>query len=481
MRRTFFFLFSVFALPALAANYNVSLSVGTGTTTLPTASTWTGKTGDGKFSTAGNWWGGAVPNSTKTAIFDSHFCSTHCDVTMDAAVSVQGLILTAAFPGTLTQSAGVTVTIGSSGWSQAGGSFVGSSSGDAITMNGSVTLTGGSFKATSGTMTVVTDWRLSGSTTFNANSGLFQMQGACSSYVFIPGTVTYNNVSITASCATYNFSGGTMSIQGNLTLNSGSSPSLTNGTLNVYGNLTLTSGTSSGSAVIQMAGNIAGQTVTGAAGTRISNLTIAAGGNNVTFSGTISIGASYIVASVGTLTTTGSALVFGGFCSSVSVTPGTALYNDITFVNSCFTYDLGGGTMNVGGTLSLKNGTVNNGIFKAYGNVDISGTGTSGSAQLQLVGTSSTTVNASASFVPYGNVTINKTGGAGVTLAGAVSWNGGSQSTTLTAGTIDMAGFAMTVHSLALGGNTLTKNGGTLTVNGSVAATGSLYGGTVAP
>jgi hypothetical protein len=62
-----------------------------------------------------------------------------------------------------------------------------------------------------------------------------------------------------------------------------------------------------------------------------------------------------------------------------------------------------------------------------------------------------------------------------LTLASAVLINGAGQNLTLTAGNLNMNGYALTV------GNTMTKAAGVLTVNGTVVGTGALYGGTVVP
>jgi len=111
--------------------------------------TWIGATGDGLWSTAGNWHGGIVPTATDRAIFGSN-CGVNCAVTIDADASVSGVLLQPAYTGTITQAAGRTITIGASGWAHGGGTFVADNS--AITISGPLTVTGGTFTGSSGTV-----------------------------------------------------------------------------------------------------------------------------------------------------------------------------------------------------------------------------------------------------------------------------------------------------------------------------------------
>ncbi len=81
----------------------------------------------------------------------------------------------------------------------------------------------------------------------------------------------------------------------------------------------------------------------------------------------------------------------------------------------------------------------------------------------------------------YPGTTITVNNASSVLTLGSSIALGASQGINVTAGSVNMAGYALTAKSLSLNGNTLTKNAGTLTVNGTVVGTGSLYGGTVNP
>src|SRR5262249_39878918 len=53
--------------------------------------TWTGATGDHKWSTAGNWSTGVKPGASDTAIFNSACAGANCNVDIDQLVNVNGV------------------------------------------------------------------------------------------------------------------------------------------------------------------------------------------------------------------------------------------------------------------------------------------------------------------------------------------------------------------------------------------------------
>jgi hypothetical protein len=488
----------------------------------PTAHTWTGKAGDGNFNTAGNWWGGAVPISTSVAVFDYHYCSTHCNITLNANINVKGFTINSYYPGTITQPAGNTITIGTTGWTQAGGVFVGGNS--AITNNGIFTLSGGSFTSTSGTLTFNgSAWSLLNSPTFNANSGTINFPLTTT---ITPGTVSYNNVTFSGALKTFNLNSGTMTVNGTLLLNNtsagGNNNSINSGTIMAYGNVTSNGSSSAGflgSAVIQVAGNAAGQTISSnAAVNTIPNLIIAAGSNPVTFGSIVSVYGTYTLNSVGTFNSGGSTLIFS---VGATITPGTVSYNNVTFSGAGQTFNLNSGTMTVNGTLLLNNtsaggnnDTINSGTIMAYGNVSSTGGGSSGgfigSATVQVAGnaagqtiSSNAAVNkipnlviaAGANPVTFG-ATISVSGGftmtsvgtftttgstlilnSGLTMVpGTVSYNnvtftGVAQIFSLSGGTLNVNGTLLLANTS--GGSNCTLNSGTIMAYGNVSATGS--------
>ncbi len=452
------------------------------------AFTWMGGGGNTAWSTAGNWAGGAAPGSGNMAVFDAN-CSSNCSPTTTAAVSIQGIKILSGYTGTITQGA-FTFTVGTSGWIQSGGTFLGNNAGTAMSVTNSFTVSGGSFTSTSGTLTIVSTAGIVLSVTgsaFTANGGILAFSsGWVASSSITPGTSTYNNVTFNSNNVTTTLNSGTMKVGGSLTFSDGGyGDTFNSGTFSVSGNVTgNTTGPVLGSALVSMAGSAGGQTVNAGA---YPKLAIVAGANNVTLSGTITVGA-YSVTSVGTLTTTGSTLVINLAFNSgtISIPFGSATYNNITLKANQATYDLGGSTVNISGNLllyALNYGmTVNNGTLAVAGNVTTNTTAGAigGTAAVTMNGAASTTVTITAGSYPTGNVVVNKTGGTYITLATNVSWNNVGQSTSVTSGSISMAGFNLTLKSLTLSaGTSITRTGGTLTVNGSVIGAGAYSGGTI--
>jgi hypothetical protein len=108
-----------------------------------TSDTWTNGGGDNNWNTAANWSTGAVPGARALAIFSA---SNTANCTINATVNVAGIQIASGYTGTITQNNSETITIGTSNYSQAGGTFAGSSNtGDVIVDNGNFSLTGGTF------------------------------------------------------------------------------------------------------------------------------------------------------------------------------------------------------------------------------------------------------------------------------------------------------------------------------------------------
>jgi hypothetical protein len=623
----FYFLDTAAGSHALAVAATTFTAANQTETIATNAYVWTGNGGNANWATAGNWSGGAAPNSsTAIAIFDGT-CSSNCSPTIAAAVvanAVGGVRFSSGYAGTITQNTGSALNVGSTGWVQLGGTFVGSSGGDAINITNSLVVTGGSYQSTSGTLTLAASGtytpvthRIGASATFLANGGTFYFNGACATNYLTPGTSSYKNITFAGVCSTITMTGN-LTASGNFLIpNTGNDITVNSGTIYVGGNVSI-SGTNvpfHGTAVIELTGSATGQTITTSGTSTLGNVKISAGANNVTLSGTVGIYGNYVVNTVGTLTTTGSTLALGSNCTNITITPGTATYNNVSFLSYCSTYDLGGGTLTMSGNLSFTASSssdyavLNSGTIAVGGNVNsnytaavagsavvqltgkaggqtVTGTNTGGVPNLTIVagannvtltgplamgnyirtsagtitatsaamklrgptvtvgaetfssatfggnctvitlsgsmnisgsvtfndactgalnggtllvkgnltvtawsaGTTAITLNgttqqslnqAAGNTFPAGTFTLNNA--AGLLLGTAVSLNGATQSTTVTSGNISMAGNALTLHALALGGKTVTKSGGTLTVNGTVVGTGSLYGGTVSP
>ena len=237
----------------------------------PYSYAWTGQGSDSNWSTGGNWGGGSPPSSSNMAIFSPSFCTgTQCNVTISSDVNIAGISIFSGYTGTITQSSGTSMTVGSwsqaggtftqssgtsitvgsswssdfhqssgtsitvgSSWSQSGGTFVGSSSSsDTMTINpsglfGFFTLSGGSFTSTAGTLTLMDNYNgiyepqynfvVSGGATFNANSGTVHLLcgdfGVCN---LSPNGISFDNLNIEGGFATTNMTG-TATVNGQLT------------------------------------------------------------------------------------------------------------------------------------------------------------------------------------------------------------------------------------------------------------------------
>jgi hypothetical protein len=71
-----------------------------------------------------------VPVSTDAVFFDPGYSTANC--TINANISVKGISINSGYTGTVTQSSGNTVTVGTSGYSQADGAFAGGGFGDSV-------------------------------------------------------------------------------------------------------------------------------------------------------------------------------------------------------------------------------------------------------------------------------------------------------------------------------------------------------------
>lgn len=370
---------------------------------------WTGGGGDGNWSTGANWSGGAGPGASNIAVFDGT-CISNCSATINANISIGGIRMAAGYTGTITQAAGITISVGSNGWTQIAGTFMGGNS--SITLNGPFNLAGGTFTSTSGTLyESSTAWIISGSPTFNHNSGTLYFSANCS---IVPGLATYHHVTFYGAAKTFNLSGGTLTMDGDLLLNNisagGSIDYINTGTILVSGNVSSIGASVGfqGSAIIQLSGNATGQTVSSNSPVNtIPNLTIAAGTNPVTLGSTVAVYGNYTMTSVGTFNTAASTLVF---TNSATIIPGNFGYNNVTFgviTGGGYVYNLAGGTLTVNGNLILNNNTgggtansINSGTIVVYGDLTSTGSGGSGytgSVTIQLAGNvAGQTVNSNA-------------------------------------------------------------------------------------
>ncbi|MCB0479640.1 MAG: hypothetical protein KDC84_15845, partial [Crocinitomicaceae bacterium] len=134
--------------------------------------TWTNGNTTNLWSDPLNWSSGTIPGAADVATFNA---TSVANCNLDVVANVAGFNIQAGYTGIITQNAGITITIGSSNFSQAGGTFTGGNSNIDIN-SGSFSLSGGSFLSTTATLFV--------GGTFSANTTLF---------THTAGTFTHNN------------------------------------------------------------------------------------------------------------------------------------------------------------------------------------------------------------------------------------------------------------------------------------------------
>lgn len=135
-----------------------------------TVRTWTNANGTGLWSDPLNWSGNTVPTTTANRALFNGTSTANC--TIDVNVSCDGIEITSAYSGTITQSGSVTISLDNSDYIQGGGTF-NCGSGSFSTVNGGIfTLSGGSFNQSSGNISLNGTASISGGT-FTGGSGTF--------------------------------------------------------------------------------------------------------------------------------------------------------------------------------------------------------------------------------------------------------------------------------------------------------------------
>ncbi len=381
--------------------------------------TWTGLGLTNNWNDAGNWLGGLIPGAADVATFDA---TGSKNATINAAINVAGISVTSGYGGTITQAPGIAATVGATGFNQAGATFVGGTS--AITMNGPLTLSGGSFTSTAGTLTVTGATTVTGGS-FTANGGSTTFSGGAAT-IDTAGLVTLNNATFAA----------TKTIAAGTTLTVGGTLSLTGGSLNGAGTVAARGainqalGYGGGTATLLINGAGA-QTLTGASTTASGNLPLVVinkPSGTLTLAGTLRTSNNWTYTG-GTLDPGTSTLVFAG-----GTITGSHALNAVDF--RATTSIAAGTTLTVTGALSLTSGALNGtGTVAAQGAISQASTTTGGTATLLINGAGAQTFTGAATTAAGAlpPLVINKPSGT-LTLAGtlrtATNW-------TYTAGTVD--------------------------------------------
>lgn len=223
------------------------------------------------WSTAANWsttsggaGGAGAPGNTDVAIFDAGGVG---NAIINASINVQGIQVTAAYAGSIIQLSTFTITVGTGGYSQAAGTFVGSDS--MIDINGGAfSLTGGTFISTTANLfiggtqnTSLTLFTFSGGT-FLANNGTVRFDpdftpcGQSTATVSLTSSLSLNHLIIDVDdigCTEdiLAITGSSIIVAGNLTHFDGF---FNAGTIQLTGNIFVDTGADGGAGVILVNG-----------------------------------------------------------------------------------------------------------------------------------------------------------------------------------------------------------------------------------
>lgn len=185
---------------------------------------WDGGGTTNNWSEDANWASDTEPGTGDVAVFDNGTCTgtPNKNATVDGAISVQGVNIVA-YTGTISQSNGADITLGSSGYSQSSSTsaFTGGDATSDMTIDtgGDFALSNGSFTTPGGVITVDDNWTISGGT-FTASSGTVIIK-ANDLTSTLTGSVTFNNLTINEATGTIIVtvaSGTTLTVNGTLSL-----------------------------------------------------------------------------------------------------------------------------------------------------------------------------------------------------------------------------------------------------------------------
>ncbi len=368
--------------------------------------TWTGLGVTANWSDPVNWAGG-VPGAADVAVFGPGAVKS---VVVNASISVAGITVDAGYTGTLTQAAGRTITVGATGLSQTDGVVVGGDS--AITINGPLTLAGGTFTSTSATLSVGGSFTQTNGA-FIPNGGIVAFIGGAATIDPAPGT-TLGQVRFSTGTKTI-VAGDTLTVEGSLTLTDGS---INGGTVAARGALSQASAFDGGTGTVRIEGTL-DQTFTGAATTTVGqlpNLVIDKPSGTLTLAGTIRTTRAWTYAG-GTIDPGTSLVVFDG---APTITGSHSLAG-VTFRATGTKTIVAGDTLTVEGSLTLTDGSINGGTVAARGALSQASAFDGGTGTVRIEGTLDQTFTGAATTTvgQLPNLVIDKPSGT-LTLAGTI-------------------------------------------------------------
>lgn len=217
--------------------------------------TWDGGGTTNNWSEAANWSSNIAPGSADIATFNG---TSTKDATIDAVINVSGIDINSGYTGTITQSSGISMTVGTGDFDISAGTFVGGDS--TIDINDAFTVSGGTYTATSGNMSVAGNFTIS-SGTFNDGSGTVIMDGTAHVTMNVLTSQNFNNLSISKNnlIQVTVSSGDTLVVAGTLTMADGK---LNTGSIDARGAVNQSSTFDGGTATLDFGDDSASQTYT---------------------------------------------------------------------------------------------------------------------------------------------------------------------------------------------------------------------------
>lgn len=388
---------------------------------------WTGGGANANWSTAANWSGGAAPGSSDIALFNGT-CSSNCSPLITSNMTVGGIRMNSDFSGTITQNAGVTVTVNSGNWVQYAGNFVGGNS--RIALNSTFNLLGGTFTSTT---EIFVNYggglNFGASGVFTHNSGTFNMTipNAASTWKFA-GNPVFNHFYLTNGCYASVTSSGSITVNGTMTFDSGCGIDMIGGTINAKGDVTTSRDGATGTLALIINGST-NQLITGDTySSGLPDTTIASTGGTVSITNIIKPG--NFTYSSGTLNAGTSTIYFNDTNRVLTFTPGNSNnYYNVRWRGGCGQGFVVTGTLNVIGLLEFNSACPANisgaGTIHAKGDISVKGWGASASIPIIINGSGNQTIDGGSDqnvFTPY--MEVASTGGA-VTFTNTFSFTYG--------------------------------------------------------
>ena len=347
---------------------------------------WTGLGATANWNLGANWSAGVPPGAADIAVFDGTGSNA---VLVNANINVAGIQVTPSYLGSITQGATRTITVGASGWSQVGSTFIGSDA--AITVNGPFSLSGGTFTSTSGILAVSGGFTVGGGT-FDHHAGTLRFTGGAAA-INVPGAMTVWDLGLAQAngVAKTLDAGDVLVVAGTLTLTNGT---WEGGELRARGPIVATSGFDGGDGTLRVDG-AADQLFTGTATVsagELPNLVIDKPTGTLSLAGTIRVATGGWTYLAGTLDPGSSTVSF----DSGSLIAGSHTLASVVLRGSGAKTLPTDEVLTVGGLLTLTDGTWDGGTLLAAGDVSQASTFDGGNGTLRIGGVGSQLFSGSA-------------------------------------------------------------------------------------